>query len=139
MSQDEYNFCVLYVNAFLSIIEYANEDNSFNLIEKYRNEALFKVNQVYGNTPFHDKFLKNINDDYDRQVFDFIKENVADDDPEFFNERINYLKALLAKNKDYALRLGMTMPALKIDDYYSNYLIALKRTLQVDFYGNIKK
>ena len=137
MNQLEFQFCEDYVNEMLAIISYPVDDNTVELIEKFRDNAIFEVEERYSKVPYKENLLKSINDRYDRQLFNFIKVKVADKDPEFFKERINRLVSLLSENIDYAKRLGMKVPPSKIDDFYNNYKIALERYIQMEFTDSI--
>lgn len=137
MNQLEYDFCLKYVGEFLTIINYPVEDNTVSLIEKYREQALIEIDKKYKDSPFYSMAALEINADYDSQIFEYIKEKIADIDPEFFNERINNMNRLLLNNRDFAERLGMKVPARVISDFYNNYLIALERTLRAELQNTI--
>ena len=138
MMQSEYDFCTKYISEFLAIINYPVDDNTIELIERFRNQELYKIEQKYGKSPMANALISVTNADYDKQIFDYIKENVADVDRMFFNERITNMKRLLMTNRDYALRLGMKIYVEVIDDFYNNYLIALERTLRAGINPNLK-
>ncbi len=131
MSQLDYDFCFQYVSEFLTMVNYPI-DNNISLIDKYHEEAIMNAKRKLGSSPYINSIIKEIDDDYNRQRFDYIKENVADVDMPFFNERITNMKRLLIQNQTNAVKLGMKISPATIDDYYNNYLIALEYTLRAD-------
>lgn len=138
MSQLEYEFCRKYVIEFLAIINYPVDDDSVELIEKYREQALFEVERIYKGSPLYASAIKEVNDDYNRQLFDYVEDKVAFVDKGFFNSRISNMNKLLMDYRNYALRLGMKVPAENIENYYGNYLIALERTLRFEINPTLK-
>ena len=138
MMQSEYDFCNQYVAEFLAILNYPIDDYTIDLIEKYREEAIYEIEKQFKNTSHYNLIIEETNNDYDKQLFDYIKTKVADIDNQFFNERINSIRKILVNNNDYAIRLGMNVNATKIDDFYENYLIALERTLRAEINPTLK-
>ncbi len=137
MNLSEYNFCKQYTIEFLAIINYPVDDDTVSLIENSRILTLHEIDSKYKDKTYYNELYYETNKDYDKQLFDYIKENVADVDSEFFNERINNMNRILISNKDYAVRLGMKVPARVISDFYNNYLIALERTLRAELQNTI--
>ena len=138
MSQLEYDFCRKYVIEFLAIINYPVDDDSVELIEKYREQALFEVERIYKGSPLYASAIKEVNDDYNRQLYDYVEDKVAFVDKGFFNSIISNMNKLLMAYRNYALRLGMKVPAENIENYYGNYLIALERTLRFEINPTLK-
>ncbi len=139
METKEYEFCSSYVGEFLTIVNYSDDSDDIEMFETYREYALIDLRREFKDSPFYDEYVKEVNDDYDKKIFDFIKEKVAMVSPGFFNEKISSLRKLLMDNSDFASRLGMIVQARKIDDFYTNYKIALQRVAEADFRRDILK
>lgn len=129
---DTLDFCFDYVTAFLILINYADDEtDDMGGIEDSRDECILNVQRLELSEEVKKKLIDDYNKSFDKQIFAFIKERIADEDPKFFQTGINKLKELLNNNQEYAKSLNMTLNNgnLSIEDYYKNYLIAFNYCL----------
>lgn len=126
------DFCFNYVTAFLILLNYADDDtNEIDRIEDSRDECIESVERLELPDEQKKKLIDDYNKSFDKRIFSFIKEEVADKDPEFFQAGISKLKELLTSNAENAKSLNMILDngSLTIEDYYKNYLIAFNYCL----------
>ena len=124
------DFCANYVTMFLNLISYS-ENNDIDLIEKNREECISNVESLRLSDDVKKELINGYNTSFDKQIFNFIKTDIADEDPEFFKTGIDKLRELLNNNQESAKRLQMVLPSNNstIEDFYHNYLIAFKYCL----------
>ncbi len=128
MDSDLLSFCEDYVGVFLILIN--RIDNDFLLdLEADKAEELERLEHTGYDDAVKQKAIDDINSSYHKKLFDYIRDNIALSDSEFFNEVVATLNDFLTGDDDLALELNMKIPgegkSLKMNDYYDNYLIAL--------------
>ena len=130
MINDKNDFYENYIGIFLEILNFDNSSGYLEIIENLRNSTIEEMTILYNDE--EEKQQDRIdfyNKLYDEDLFNYIKKQVANDNPTFFNGKINELNELLNNNKIFAGQSGMKINSdsykMTFVDYYNNYLIAL--------------
>ena len=126
-----YEFLEDYVAIFLELFNYHYDEEQIEAIE----QKLSSINRVIeqkretNNIIHYNELVQKYSKELDNDLFNYIKKQVADENPAFFNKKINELNNLLNNNMSYAgqcrMKINTDSQKLTFADYYNNYLIAL--------------
>lgn len=123
-----------YVSNFLTLINFHQDDDFFEDWNE-RQDAVFSViERRYSKDPeqyeeMHNKYSK----EFSGELFDYVKNHIAINYPEFFKSRIGILNRIIGSNPNYVSQSGMKVSnSLTFEDYYNNYLIAIEQLAVID-------
>ena len=132
-----YDFLEEYLTIFLELINYNLDEDFFEQLNDKQNMVFGLIDKRYeGDLDRKNTQLNNYTKELKNDLFDYVKHQIAETNPGFFNSRINELNSLLNENKNFAgqvgMRVGMENYSLSFEDYYNNYMIAINKLADIN-------